>query len=103
MAAPVKLGSDMRRRDFLGVLGGSVAWPLTARAQKPERMRRIGILMGLAEDDPETIRRLAKLRQELVRFGWTEGSNVLANFDFDEVQLGSGRISIERVGAHAWS
>ena len=45
----------MKQRDFLGVLGGTVAWPLTARAQKPERMRRIGILMGLAEDDPETM------------------------------------------------
>ena len=72
----------MKRRDFLGVLGGTVAWPLTARAQKPERMRRIGILMGLAEDDPETIRRLAKLRQELVRFGWTEGSNVRIDIRF---------------------
>ena len=56
----------MQRRDFLGVLGGTVAWPLTARAQKPERMRRIGILMGLAEDDPETIRRLAKLRADVI-------------------------------------
>ena len=72
----------MKRRDFLGVLGGTVAWPLTARAQKPERMRRIGILMGLAEDDPETIRRLAKLRQELVRFGWTEGSNIRIDIRF---------------------
>jgi putative ABC transport system substrate-binding protein len=50
----------MRRREFVILLGGgaTVAWPLAARAQQADRMRRIGVLMGLAEDDPETKARL---------------------------------------------
>src|SRR5215831_10320772 len=67
----------MRRRDFVTLLGGAAAaWPLAARAQDPEGMRRIGVLMGLSEDDPETKARVVKFRQELERLGWTEGRNV---------------------------
>jgi putative ABC transport system substrate-binding protein len=67
----------MRRRKFITLLGSAVAaWPLLARAQQPDHMRHIGVLMGLPEDDPETKARLAKLRQELGRLGWSEGSNV---------------------------
>jgi putative tryptophan/tyrosine transport system substrate-binding protein len=67
----------VKRRSFITLLGGAVAaWPLAARAQQGERMRRIGVLMGLAEDDPETKVRAAKLRQELERFGWSENQNV---------------------------
>jgi putative ABC transport system substrate-binding protein len=67
----------MRRREFLGVVGGAAAgWPLAAHAQQPDRMRHIGILMGLAEDDPETKSRLARLRKDLEKLGWSEGRNV---------------------------
>ena len=67
----------MRRREFLGVLGGAAAaWPLAARAQQPERMRRIGVLMAAAADDPEYRARLAAFLQGLQQLGWTDGRNV---------------------------
>ena len=73
----------MRRRDFITLLGGTAAaWPLAARAQQPDRMRRIGVLMAFAEDDPETKARLAKFRQELERRGWAEGRNVRIDYRY---------------------
>jgi putative tryptophan/tyrosine transport system substrate-binding protein len=67
----------MRRRDCITLLGGAaVAWPLAARAQQPERMRRIGVLMYLAADDPEGQARLAAFAQALKQSGWNEGRNL---------------------------
>ena len=67
----------MRRREFITLLGGAAAaWPLAARAQQPDRMRRIGVLAPLAEDDPEMTARLAGFRQGLEKRGWSEGRNV---------------------------
>ncbi|HET8544788.1 MAG TPA: ABC transporter substrate-binding protein [Pseudolabrys sp.] len=67
----------MRRREFITLLGGvTAAWPLAARAQQPERMRRIGILMSLAETDAEGQARVAAFRKELHALGWAEGRNV---------------------------
>ena len=68
---------DLRRREFVMLLGGSAAaWPLAARAQQGERMRRIGVLMGQAEDDPEAQARVAAFEQVLQQLGWSEGRNV---------------------------
>src|SRR5204863_3999567 len=73
----------MRRREFITLLGGAaVAWPLAARAQQGGRMRRIGVLASLAEDDPEMQTRLARLRQGLERLGWSEGRNVRIDYRF---------------------
>jgi putative ABC transport system substrate-binding protein len=67
----------MRRRDFMTLLGGAAAaWPLAARAQQGERMRRIGALMTYAESDAEGQARIAAFREELQKLGWTEGRNV---------------------------
>ena len=67
----------MRRREFITLLGGAAAaWPLAARAQQGERMRRIGVLMGQAEDDPEAQARVAAFQQSLQRLGWSDGRNV---------------------------
>jgi putative ABC transport system substrate-binding protein len=66
----------MRRRDFITLLGGTVAaWPLSARAQQPSRMRRIGVLLDMA-DDAETQILIARFLQGLRELGWTVGSNV---------------------------
>jgi ABC-type uncharacterized transport system substrate-binding protein len=67
----------MRRREFITLLGGAaVAWPLAARAQQPEQMRRIGVLMNRPTDDPEDRAYLAAFRQALQQLGWSEGRNV---------------------------
>ena len=70
----------MRRRDFITLLGAtaapSVLFPLAARAQQRERMRRIGVLMPLAADDPEAQARILVFAQALQQLGWTEGRNV---------------------------
>jgi putative ABC transport system substrate-binding protein len=67
--------SAMKRREFMILLGCAAAWPLAARAQQPDRVRRVGVLMGIS-DDPEGQARIAVFRQELHALGWTEGRNV---------------------------
>src|SRR5215471_11030670 len=70
-------GEAMRRREFITlIVGAAVVWPLTASAQQGERVRRIGVLLGGAEDDEEFQTRMAVFREELQRLGWTEDRNV---------------------------
>ena len=64
------------RRKFIALIGGAAAWPLAARAQQSEPMRRIGVLMSTAADDPEGQARNAGFQQSLQQFGWTIGRNV---------------------------
>ena len=67
----------MKRREFITLFGGAaVAWPLVAGAQQSERVRRIGVLINLATDDPEMLVRLAAFWQGLAGLGWTEGRNL---------------------------
>src|SRR6516165_9136682 len=70
----------MRRREFIAGLGSAAAWPVLLRAQQPERVRRIGVLMNLAADDPEALQRLAAFKQRLQQLGWTDDGNV--RFDY---------------------
>jgi putative ABC transport system substrate-binding protein len=68
---------DMRRRDFITLLGGAAAaWALAVRAQQTDRMRRIGVLMALAADDPEGQTRATAFVQGLQELAWTVGRNV---------------------------
>jgi putative tryptophan/tyrosine transport system substrate-binding protein len=66
----------MRRREFIAGLGSTAALPLVAGAQQPDRVRRVGVLMPYAENDPEGNRRFSTFTQALVGLGWTEGHNV---------------------------
>ena len=67
----------MRRREFLGAMGGAaIAWQHGAVAQQPDRMRTIGLLIAAAADDPEFQARIVEFRQALAQLGWTEGRNV---------------------------
>jgi putative tryptophan/tyrosine transport system substrate-binding protein len=67
----------MKRREFITLLGGAAAtWPLAARTQQPDRVRRIGVLMNGAADDPEQQARLTGFLQGLQQLGWTDGRNV---------------------------
>jgi len=67
----------VKRREFITLLGGAaVAWPLSARAQQGERMRRVGVIMPLTADDPVGQARIAALREGLEKLGWTEGRNI---------------------------
>jgi putative tryptophan/tyrosine transport system substrate-binding protein len=73
----------MKRRQFIALLGGAgAAWPFTARAQQHERMRRVGVLIGTAENDPESKRRVEALQRGLLEAGWIEGSNIHFEYRF---------------------
>ena len=66
----------MKRREFITLLGGAAAWPLTARAQQGDRVRRIGVLLAADENDPVAKTVVSALTQALAGFGWTVGRNV---------------------------
>ena len=66
----------MRRREFLGALGGAAVWPVMARGQQRERMRRVVFLHGLAEHDQEAQARVAAFREGLETLGWIENRNI---------------------------
>src|SRR3979409_593538 len=71
----------IRRREFITLVGGAAAaWPLAARAQQPQRLRRSGALMNVAADDPESSLRVAAFSQGLQELGWTVGRNVRIDY-----------------------
>ena len=88
----------MRRREFLGVLGGAAtvpfAWPLAARAQQVDRVRRIGVLMLGDESDPDQQDRVKAFRAELERLGWAEGRHIRIDVRFVAADA-------ERIRAHS--
>jgi putative ABC transport system substrate-binding protein len=73
----------MKRREFITLLGGAAAtWPLAARAQQTDRVRRIGVLSSLARDDQDNNVRIAAFQQRLQQLGWTDGHNVRIDYRF---------------------
>jgi len=78
----------MRRREFITLVGGAaLTWPVAARAQQPELMRRIGVLMSFPKDNPEGRARIAAFLQELQQLGWIDGRNVKIEYRFDTGDL----------------
>jgi putative ABC transport system substrate-binding protein len=86
----------VKRRQFITLLGGAAAaaWPLAARAQQGERVRRVGVLMSYAADDPAGQTRLLTFAQALAQLGWTESRNVRI-----DIRWGAG--SPERIRSYA--
>ena len=75
---------QLKRRDFITLLGGAAAWPLAASAQQNDRMRRIGVLMNRAADDSEGQADIEAFRQSLQQLGWSEGRNVRIDIRWGE-------------------
>jgi ABC-type uncharacterized transport system substrate-binding protein len=94
--------SAMQRRSFLTLLGGAAAaWPLAAGAQQPERMRRIGVLMNVAPEDPESQARVAAFAQTLQELGWTIGRNLRIEYRWVAGEADRNRTSAEELVALA--
>src|SRR6516164_2944990 len=70
------VGEAMKRREFIPILGGAVAGPLAARGQEQGRVRRVGVLVGWEENNPQQKHLLSMLTHRLQELGWTEGSNI---------------------------
>ena len=77
----------MKRREFIAGLGSAAAWPLVARGQQPNRVRRIGVLMPFAKDNPEGQARIAAFLQELQHLGWTDGRNLQIEYRWETGDL----------------
>ena len=66
----------IKRREFITLLGSAAAWPLAARAQQPDRVRRIGVLINTVDNDPDAVARLSAFKKALRELGWDEGRNL---------------------------
>jgi putative ABC transport system substrate-binding protein len=85
----------MRRREFIALMGGAAATrPLAARAQQPDRMRRIGVLMSLGETDPEAKAWLSAFTQGLQELGWIDGRNLRM-----DIRWAAGNVDLMRMFA----
>jgi ABC-type uncharacterized transport system substrate-binding protein len=92
---------QLKRREFITLLGGAAAvWPLAARAQQSDRMRRIAVLMNNAEDDPEGQARAAAFRQGLQALGWSEGGNLRVDWHWTAGDVGRIRSDVTKLAGH---
>ena len=98
---PLHEGGDMRRRQFIAVLGAAATLPVVARAQQNERVRRIALLTGTTADDPDSKARLAAFEQALGQLGWTQGRNVRIDYRFFGGDAATSRKQAEELVALA--
>src|SRR5262245_609575 len=87
-------GDRMKRREFLSLLGGAAAWPFSVSAQQSGGMRRIGVLLNVAADDPESLTRITAFAQGLQELGWSDGRNVRIDYRW-------GGANVERTRRYA--
>jgi putative tryptophan/tyrosine transport system substrate-binding protein len=85
----------VRRRDFIKAIGGSAAWPIAARAQQPEQIRRIGVFMNLTADDPQSSKEISAFLDALRQRGWVPGSNLQIDY-----RWGAGDTNLDRKYAY---
>src|SRR5262245_14760578 len=91
-ASTIGDGGDMRRREFISLIGGAAAWPIATHAQpQSERMRRVGVLVIFAEADPEGQARVAAFVQTLQSLGWTTGRNIQIDIRWGVADAASSR------------
>ena len=88
---------QLKRREFITLVGSAAAWPLAARAQQSERTRRIGVLMGYAETDTAAQAQAATLRQELQKLGWEQGRNIRIDVRFPGADVGRVRAALKEL------
>jgi putative ABC transport system substrate-binding protein len=88
---------QLKRRDLITLLGGAAAWPLVARAQQRDQMRRIGVLMNSAASDPDGQARLAGFLQGLQELGWSAGRNIRIDYRWASGEADRGRYAVELV------
>ncbi len=82
----------MKRRTFITLLGGTALWPLAAHAQQSGPMRRIGVMLGGAESDPQIVEGLAAFKTALGELGWVEGRNVRIDYRFAAADVDRMRV-----------
>src|SRR6476659_8428390 len=94
------LSRHTKRREFITLLGGAVAWPLTARAEQSQQMKRIGVLMSYLESDGEAQEQTKAFSQSLKEFGWTDGVNIRLVYRWpgsDADRLGADALELVRL------
>src|SRR6516162_9562801 len=90
----------MNRRNFIAGVGGAAVWPIAARAQQGDRLRRIGVLMSLGEADPEAKASLSAFTQRLAELGWTDGRNLRIDVRWGSDTDGMGADAVELVSTN---
>src|SRR5499427_1193480 len=91
---------QLKRREFMALIGGAAAWPLAVRAQQSEPMRRVGVLIALPENDPELQKWIAAFRRGLEKLGWSEGRNVQLDYRFAPAAARAPALAKELLALH---